>query len=267
MDLVVLRNNDNKKYGIFQFMKMSEDERSNLKGQIKCDICGANAFYRKESRNGRKACFCAKHIGTCDNGTLRNSASDEADEETNEIELDLSSFKIRWNYKKSITKDENLLDDEGVSELTKNNKKYTKRPTQTKHASISLLQILNYAEADILDDQEIFISIDDHEIELSDLVFKFSEVNNFHINQEFFFWGEFKSLNENFINLRGCSELSILIDKEVLEKFNERHKNTLIKVIKKNRAIVFGKVIKTKSKKYLIILNDVNQIYFKKKSK
>ncbi|GIO64066.1 MULTISPECIES: hypothetical protein [Paenibacillus] len=265
MDLVVLKINESRKYSIFQFMRMTEEERDNLRGQIKCGKCGADALYRKEGRNGRQACFSAKHIGNCDNGSSKKNDSKEGDKETNKIELDTSTFNVRWNYKSTKGKGENLSEDGEEREVTKNKKKYTKKPAISVQASISLSQILNYAEANIIDEQEILININNEEIELSKLVFEFNKLDDSHINKSSFYWGEMKSLNNNFINIKNSKKVSILIDETVLDKFNNRHRNKFFDVVKSNSVIVFGKVIKTKNANYFVILNDTNQIYFKKK--
>ncbi|OAX50261.1 hypothetical protein [Paenibacillus sp. AD87] len=266
MDTVVLKNNVNKKLGIFQFMKMSEEERDNLKGKISCEKCGANARYRKEGSDGRIACFYAIHIGKCDNRVSKKSESEEADVETNKIELDTSVYKVKWNYKISKVKGDEEIEESEESEVLKNKKKYTKNPAKFRQASISLSQILKFAEANIIEEQEILINLNKEEGELSKLVFEFNKIDNSHIDQKkHFYWGSMKYINGNYINIKNCNKVSILIDHTILNQFDERHKKKLFDVIKNNSVIVFGKVIKTSKGNFLVKLDAINEIYFRKK--
>lgn len=265
MDLVLFKNGSTKIYSIHQFIKMAESERNQLKGFIFCESCGGKAYYRKESRDGKKACFGAKHKNGCDNGATNKGAKHEADFETNTINQDSSIFKMRWNYKKSKKSSLELNNKDNENIKLTSSKQYTKDPAVTKYSSISLIQILKYSETNIINDQDILVFIDGQEIELKDIVFKFSEINESHIGKYGFFWGEMRYLNKNFIELRNSKQTSILIGNQIIEEFDLRHRDKFFKVVHSNSIIIFGKVIKTKTKKFLIILDDVNRIYFKKR--
>lgn len=74
-----------------------------------------------------------------------------------------------------------------------------------------------------------------------------------------------KYYKESFINLRNVENVSILIIDEVINGFKERYSKKFFEVVKSNSMIIFGKVIKTKNGKYLIIMDDCNKLYFRKK--
>ena len=225
MDLIALKNKTTEKYSIHQFMKMKDNERQALKGKICCSKCGADAFYRSEGRNGRIACFYSKHIGDCENWKSNRNTNGEADQEKNKIELDISTFTIRWNYDKSNGTGTNSTEGDEEGDAGKNQNKYIKNPPRVKSATISLTQILNYAEAGIIKEQDMLVKFGKKEVQLSDVVIAFNEVNDTHNNRLGFYWGEMKYLKDNFINIKNYEDVSILIDNEILESFNLRYKD------------------------------------------
>lgn len=265
MEYVILKNNKNAKYTIHEFNKMTEVVRNSFKGRICCPKCNGDAGYRKASTDGKVACFFAKHVDGC--GWLTNNKSNKTEgiEDTNIIEVDTSAFGVRWNYRTKKADEGNSIAGTSGNNSTINNKNYVNNPAKKTQAKLTLNQILTYAEIDKLNDVEIDISIGGKTKRISELVFNTGEIDNSFIDERAFYWGEMKAYNKNFINLRNTNEVSIFIIKEIMQSFDDRYKNKFFKVLKSNLIIVFGKVIKARNGKFLIVLDDMNKIYFREK--
>jgi len=265
MEYVILKNNKNSKYTIHEFNNMTEFDRDSFKGRICCPKCNSDAGYRKASTDGKMACFFAKHVDGCRWSTSNKSDKTEGIEDTNIIEVDTSTFGVRWNYKIKKSDEDNSTESISDSNITINNKNYVNNPAKKTQAKLTLNQILTYAEVDKLNEVAIEMSIGGKTKRISEFVFSTDKINDSFIGERAFYWGEMKFYKSNFINLRNTNEVAIFIVDEILENFDDRYKEKFFKVQKNNLMIVFGKVIKAKNGKFLITLDDVNKIYFREK--
>jgi len=244
-------------------MNMAENERNNYKGNIVCIECGGEAYYRDKSVDGKSPCFCAKHIGLCDMKNSNKSKSSEGYENVDSIEVDTSEYYINWNYitKNNVCSDKNNKNDENT--IVKNKKVYSKDSDSKKQLKISLNQILKYAELDILKSQSYEIIIKNTRYILSDVVINLEKICGKHLSKEMFFWGKVSSINGVFINTKYPNSISIIIDEDAKESFEQNYKDKLLKLLDNNHMIVFGRLIKKKDKYYIIVKNTKN-IYFRK---
>jgi hypothetical protein len=60
---------------------MTEEERNKLSNSIVCEECMEIANFRKESCDGKKACFYANHLEDCGNASGSYKRSADGDEE------------------------------------------------------------------------------------------------------------------------------------------------------------------------------------------
>lgn len=264
MDIVALKSNRKKRYTVFQFVNMSESEREKYKNNIVCDECGGDAYYRSPSKDGKNACFGAKHIGDCDSSSGNRGNNEQGEEEVNEIELQTSQFDIRWNYIRSNDDTQNTQDD-GDDEITGLNKrKYTKKPPVEKNIKISLNQILEFAELNIINEQDYSINIRENLVALKDIVVKLEDIDDSNLNKEMFYWGNISNFKNEWLNMQYENKISILIDESIREKFWKSYKAKILKIIKNNTIIIFGKVRKSSKGNYYIVLKDTKHFYIKK---
>ncbi|QGH20234.1 hypothetical protein [Clostridium butyricum] len=264
MDIVALRSNRKKRYTIFQFVNMSESEREKYKNNIVCDECGGDAYYRGPSKDGKNACFGAKHIGECDSSSGNRGNNEQGEEEVNEIELQTSQFDIRWNYIRSNDDTQNTKDDEDDEVTGLNKRKYTKKPPVEKNIKISLNQILEFAELNIINEQDYSINIGENLVSLKDIVVKLEDIDDSNLNKEMFYWGKISSFKSEWLNMQYANKISILIDESIRDKFWKSYKAKILKIIKNNTIIVFGKVRKSSKGNYYIVLKDTKHFYIKK---
>ena len=265
IEYVALKRNLKKRFTIEEFNRMSESERELYKGHICCPKCEEDAGYRKAAKDGKIACFFATHIKDCSFSSSTKSKKGEAGEETNMIIVDASTFGIQWNYKSNKLSGELNSEEPESKENITTNRKYVKNPPNRRQPKLTLNKILTYAEIGKLADAGINIKINGKNRDLSKCVYHVSEINDSMIKKEGFFWGEMKYYNDNFINLRDSTDVSILVVDEILNKFYDRFKSKFFKIQKSNLMVVYGKIIKTKTDKYLVVHNDVNRFYCRAK--
>lgn len=265
MNIIALKSNIKERYSIFEFINMTESQLDQYKDNLVCVECGGKAYYRGVTKDGKNACFGAKHIGDCDKSRSNKSNNSEGSEEVNEIELYTSEFDIRWNYTSSSEGNKEPGRETGSEISGENKKKYIKKPPVEKNAKISLNQILEFAELDIIKNQNFLINVHSSPVLLKDIVMNLEYVDDSYLNRDIFYWGEISSFNGDWLNTLYKNKLSILVDSSISAKFWKAYKDKLLKIIKNNSIIIFGKAKKSKSGNYYILLKDTKGIYVKKK--
>lgn len=264
MDTIALKSNKKICYSIFQFINMTETQREQYRDNMVCIECGGNAYYRGPSKDGKNACFGAKHIGDCDLSSNHKSNNDQGDEEVNEIDLETSQFEIRWNYTSSNTDNGESPREIGGDINGENKRKYTKKPPVEGNIKIGLNQILEFAELDIINNQDYLININNEPMPLKDIVVNIENIDDSNLKKEMFYWGGISSFNGDWLNTPYKNKVSIIIDNTISEKFWKIYRKKLLKIIKSNAFIIWGKVRKSMKGNYYISLKDTKQIYFKK---
>jgi len=267
MNIIALKSNRQERYSIFEFINMTDSQRDLYKDSIVCIECNGKAYYRGPSKDGKNACFGAKHLGDCYKSSSNLSNNDEGTEEVNEIELLTSRFDIRWNYNKSNEGNEGNEVNRGETsgEISgENRKKYIKKPQIEKNAKISLNQILELAESNIIEHQDYLIKLYDNPVLLSDIVMNLEYIDDSYLDREMFYWGKISSFNGNWLNTSYINKLSIIIDKYISEKFWKVYEERFLKVIKNNSIIIFGKPKRAKSGNLYIQLKNIKHFYIKR---
>lgn len=243
---------------------MSEVEREKYKNNLICIECGKNAFYKRPAKDGKKACFAARHVIGCKQSSTHRGNYSEGKEEVSEINLNTSFFEVSWNYVNSFKNRVEGDNYETSYYSGKNIKKNIKKSAIQKNMKISLYQILKFAEYNVIKDQDIVINLL-HEFKLlKDVVLHMKEISDNYLDSYNFYWGKIHNFNENWLNTDYDNKISILIDNAISKKFWDLYKKRLYKVLKNNSFIVFGKVKKTKNDNYYIIVKDLKKLYFRK---
>lgn len=70
-------SNGQKVWDASQFKKLSKEEKIALRGTLTCSACGESAWFRKASKHGQAAHFCARHTNGCENRTTSDSTDVE----------------------------------------------------------------------------------------------------------------------------------------------------------------------------------------------
>jgi hypothetical protein len=265
IEYVVLKRDNDIKFTTHEFDQMPEHKRNTYKGYLCCPKCKADARYRKQSTDGKKSNFFAKHVEGCAWSRSNKGEKDSNNEDTNILESDISVFGIRWNYKNSKVGNGPSNTNGSGNSATSSGLNHVKNPSVNTSSKLSLSQILTYAEIDKLDDINLEVKLKGQTYDISDIVYEASQIDDSFIGDEFFFWGEMKYYNKNFINLRMCKDASIYMIPKIAAEFENRYKDKFFDVQKSNSMIVFGVVRQAQNGKKLIILDDCNKIYFRKK--
>lgn len=266
MDLVVLKTNTNKIFTIQEFEMMTNLERESYRGNIECIKCGAEAYYRKVSKDGKVACFGAKHPG-CEAASGHHSSNDVGNEDTNEVKF-AADFEIAWNYdgKKKGTNPNEDGDNKNFSEGL-SRKKYVNKPELEKQKHISLGAILRYAEYGVIDKQNYVVKLPGAGMrKLKDMVVKLEDIRDYNIGQALFMWGSIKQFSKMWINTPYKNKISIRVDEIIQDNFWSINQEKIKKLLydKNCIIIVYGKVKKSKSGNYYINLYDTKYFLTRK---
>lgn len=203
MEIVINLINE-EKLSILKFESLSNAEKEIVKRNLVCLECKVQAFYRRRTRDGKQACFFAKHVRGCMKGMSNPSNVDNAyKEEVNKMnviynELILSLNEGNNSYKK---RNEDLISMETGQK--KSSKSYTIDPSKNKSCKVTLKKLLNYAIYNLLDDIDIPIFFEGETYkDPFDLIIDFKNADHSLKGKKRIFWGEVNSISSNkkFLN-------------------------------------------------------------------
>jgi hypothetical protein len=153
-------------------------------------------------------------------------------------------------------KSENRKSNENIS----NRKRHVLKPSVSKKATLTMSQILKYAEYGILKKQEIELSLGKVHKPLEECVMYSDDVSDIKHGEKYFLWGGVHSINNNFININSNIPIAIIIDDGIINKFNIKHKNKILKNLDNRLVLAYGTFILKKQKHYLL-LKDLKHLY------
>ncbi|KLU53418.1 hypothetical protein EL84_14075 [Paenibacillus sp. VT-400] len=259
---LVINSLNNKKLSILKFEILPPGEKEIVKKKLICFECRVQAFYRRKTKDGKQACFYAKHASGCGQGMSNPSNVDsEIKEEVNKInvvynELILSLDQGNEPYEKR---------NGGMSSVEtaqkKHSRSYTIDPSKNKSCKITLKKILKYAIHDLLDDIDIPIIFEGKSYkDPFDLIIHFKDVDHSLKGEKRIFWGEVNSISSNkqFLNCGAWDgkgyDFSILLSENISN-------STKLKKIHWNKGvycIFIATLYINKYDKPYIRLNDIN---------
>ncbi|EGG38091.1 hypothetical protein [Paenibacillus sp. HGF5] len=261
MELVI--NSVNKeKLTILKFESLSSIEKETAKRNLKCVECGVQAFYRRKTRDGKQACFFARHIGGCGQGMSNTSNIDNSTkEEVNKINVTYNELILSLVQNSELHEKSNKGSISTEVEQPKNSRSYVIDPSRNKSCKITLKKLLRYAINNLLDDIDIPIIFEGKTYkDPFDLIVNFRSADHSLRGKKKMFWGEVKSISSNkkFLNCgvwdgNGC-EFSILLSDSVSN-------NSKLKKIPWDKGIYcifIGTLLFNKKDKPYIRLNDIN---------
>lgn len=260
---LVINSSNNEKFSIFKFESLSNIEKEIAKRNLICVECGVQAFYRRKTRDGKQACFFARHIGGCGQGMSNISYTDNSTkEEVNKINVTYNELILSLEQNSEPYKKRNKGSISGEVEQTKNSRSYVINPSKNKSCKITLKKLLRYAIHNLLDDIDIPIIFEGKTYkDPFDLIVHFSSADHSLRGKKRIFWGEVNSISSNkqFLNSgvwdgKGY-EFSILLSDSV------SNNSKLKKKIPWNNGvycIFIGTLFFNKNDKPYIRLNDIN---------
>lgn len=262
MDLVINKIN-NEKISILKFEKLSKIEKEIIKRNLICLECKVQAFYRKKTRDGKQACFYARHAIGCGQGISNSSSIDDSiREELNKInvtyrELILSLDQNIELYNSNKKKDLEINGDNNQN----NSRSYVIDPSKNKSCRITLKKLLRYAINNLLNDIDIPIIVEGKVFkDPLDLIIYFKDISYSLKRQKRIFWGEINSISTNgqFLNSGLWDgegyEFSILLN----ERVAKNSKLSKVAWDKGIYVIVIGELLYNKSSRPYVRVDDIN---------
>lgn len=90
---------DGVNYTAFDFSSLPVDELERKRHSLICQGCGRSAFFRKESRSGRAACFGASHDDLCEYASPEyNPGNDGPGEQQDQLHNPGNTIVVDFNY-------------------------------------------------------------------------------------------------------------------------------------------------------------------------
>ena len=255
-----------KPYTIWQFNQLTDSQREQFRKHLICIKCGASAYYRKESRDGKAACFGARpHNAGCSVATSTP---------TNDEQHDINDVSIITTSGDSIRINFNSTSPEVDSDQSKDNTQYhsgrhsnpSKRhvndPAQHRIASRGLKTLLNYLMyvPSFAQSETIIYTDRDFYRRAKNLFVKFEDAQP--DNKPYLFWGMISDADNKLTWLNTGGKESVSIPISDIRK-------TLIEIPGINDpeyfagayAIVFGWCKKSNKGKLAIQIKDKNPNY------
>ncbi|RDL42624.1 hypothetical protein DN730_18630 [Marinomonas piezotolerans] len=264
-----------RKFDILEFVLLPEWKIERFRYHLKCLSCGGVAFYRKQSIDGKDACFGSRYHATGCNAErssrhftidVANSIEvDKAIKQTNEFILSFNDFE-----------DEEKLSDEARVKKVISEKATTGTTTKTSSSSkkttlssLSLDRILSsLIRGKSLVESDVIIRIGDFPYKAKNLFVNFEDAhpeNNAKDAKPKMYWGTISFANKeiSWLNPQECKNMGIPITKfseKLIKKYSINDRWDLHGAA----IILFGKCYWNKDKDRKIIEvwdNDINKIY------
>ncbi len=219
MDIIKCTD-DNTTYNIWEFIKLSTEAISHKRRHLICPSCGAKAYYRKRSTDGKPACFGARpHNAECDAATSAMTLDEQNDlEDVNKVIIANDAIRVNFDLTISAAKKENEEEDgeHAINVSSGSTKEYTREPSVQGIASRGLKTLLNYMirTPDFQNsDTKIYLDPNFPPRQAKDLFIKLDNAEP--TIRPHFFWGMISHADKslNWLNTSGKEGVSIPIAK------------------------------------------------------
>lgn len=207
---IVINLLNNKKLSILKFESLSNGEKEILKKNLACLECKVQAFYRRKTKDGKQACFFAKHVSGCGQGMSSPSNVDnETKEEVNKINVIYNELILKFDEGNDSYKKRDQVSIPIETDQKNTSKSYTIDPSKNKSCKVTLKKLLKYAIYKLLDDIDIPIIFESKAYkDPHDLIIEFKDVDYSLKGKKRIFWGKINSISSNrkFLN---CGEWNV----------------------------------------------------------
>ncbi len=261
---------DGNVYTADQFQQMSEIERERFRGHLVCESCNGNAYFRKKRKDGRSACFCAKHDTKCDakSKTTEVEPPDDIEDENIMYARDDQFTLKEKNYLKRMWSENEIgdtdPDDEDFTKKGRQNKTYVRNPASSITIHKTLPQILTICINGIIQEQnfdiEVYDGLYDH---IRRCVHELKYVDDSLVGKKGYYWGYVICAESNWlnINVNYSKNPSFLLNDSIIDEFWDSVLITPEQWNKTVPIIVRGQLSKSSKGKYYVEVVDFESIY------
>lgn len=227
-DIICVFDGSDKVYSIIDFQRLSENEIEKRRYSLICPTCRQRSFYRKKSRDGKRACFGSRDC-TCRENT--NSPQQQREYrhsiEVKQILLDSTIMNIHFSRHESRSESRHVASDSHTERPGYNSyqKEYINPSNQKRIARVSLEKILHSLICHSgLGTSDITIPIDGFNYKAKNLFVHFSAAQPLEKQALRFYWGTLYNSNVNieWFNPAECKDVGIPLGnlrKEIIHRF------------------------------------------------
>jgi len=266
-------------YTTLEFLKAHKSDIESFYNHLICNSCKANAYYRKKSRDGKKAHFFSRpHNPGCTVATNRTTLTPakQADIEYVQqiiarddlIKIDFTALSDSLNKSHPTTNQTR----QQLTSLACTTRQHTEKSARTRVSSFRLRTILNSLLYDSnFTKNDLIIEVNGFKRSISELFVKFnkakpviSDATKKHIPH--FYWGTLSYMDENmtWLNTGGKCNIGIPVNNfkaALFERFNIKGKENTVG----RQALIYGYCISSNyGKSIRISVNNVSHIYISK---
>lgn len=228
-DIICTFGGSDKPYSILDFQKLPDNTIELLRYSLVCPDCRKQAYYRKKSVDGKKACFGSRYC-TCRETTASSQRQREARNATEVEQIMTETDKIEISF---VTASPSSVSSEptGIrvaSDITRtgNNKVYAIKSEQTRVPKVTLEKILHsLIRGTGLATSDTIIPIDGFNYKAKNLFVKFPDAEPLTQKAHRFYWGTLYNSNSDieWLNPAECKDVGIPLGnlrKSIIDKFN-----------------------------------------------
>lgn len=215
---------DNKFYDIDTFSALADEIRSLLRKYLACCECRGKAYYRKQTKDGKHACFGAYHKDRCPL-KIRDSSSrhSESAEAASQIAVNRQTIDVAFAaYTPSeIAPRENARRPTGKEPSSSTPGDHAGQPGQSRNVPKrlrTLLGMLLRSDDFAMSDIEINTGAP-HPFKARDLFVRFDDISEAHIGEWKGFWGLIDNSDENMTWLNTANRQNVSIPVEQMKDY------------------------------------------------
>ncbi|CAI2160863.1 Uncharacterised protein [Serratia quinivorans] len=228
-DIICTFGGSDKFYSILDFQKLPDSDIEKLRYSLVCPDCRKQAFYRKKSVDGKKACFGSRYC-ICREATPSSQRQREVGNatEVKQIIAESDMIEISYDSDRTSSAGNEASGVSGVSDITQtgNKKVHSIKSEQKRVPKISLEKILHsLIRGTGLATSDTIIPIGDYKYKAKNLFVKFPDAEPMTKNAHRFYWGTLYNSNNDieWLNPAECRDVGIPLGSLrdfILEKFN-----------------------------------------------
>jgi hypothetical protein len=221
---------DGENYYVHQFAKLPPDEITEKRQHLTCSECDISAFYRRETRNGRHACFGSHHAEGCQMAAIQTTTDtnrpnqnwDYANNQEQRIVVDFAYGTAQTEEPINHTARPNQFDDSIYS-----GSGTVRRQNIVSHRRLSSILRDLIASPQFCNSNQILHVAGFGEATVSDFFMRFDNISNAHVGRFMGYWGRLTCAKEGdshalWLNTGKPGDLSILVPFQLADALRSR---------------------------------------------
>lgn len=228
---------------------------ANNRRHLVCTVCGTRAFFRRQGRNDREACFYSKHAAGCNRATLTHPTTHAP-----ENAVERRRIVVNFNYgPQTTTVDRQPTGGVAADAIHENqNNGNVRRNHSTRNMRSLLSELIGN---DGFTSSEIMIEIPGRgEYAIADLFVNFASVTADHIGRYCGFWGRIVNADTDtrgsslYFNSGNMEAVSVVLDEQFHVETANRYGTDNLNDFRGAYMLVFGELsVSRRGKKYIQI--------------